>query len=76
MNTRLGLNRRQFLQTVAVAAAGLSSTVAPAAESAPHPPSKPRIGCLSWCFHDLSPAVDPDIKDTCREYRRIMRKYV
>lgn len=23
-------------------------------------PGKPKVGCLSWCFHDLSPAADPE----------------
>ena len=60
MKTRLDLNRRQFLQTAAVAASGLSLATAPAAESASRSPGKPKIGCLSWCFHDLSPAADPE----------------
>jgi sugar phosphate isomerase/epimerase len=59
MKTRLDLNRRQFLQTAAIAASGLSLS-AVAAESPSPSPGKPRVGCLSWCFHDLSPAADPE----------------
>jgi sugar phosphate isomerase/epimerase len=60
MNTRFDQNRRQFLQSLTVAAAGLPLAAAPAAEPASRSPGKPKIGCLSWCFHDLSPAVDPE----------------
>ena len=56
--TRLDLNRRQFLQNTAIAVSGLSLSA-----KATEPPSllqgKPRVGCLSWCFHSLSPAADP-----------------
>jgi sugar phosphate isomerase/epimerase len=24
------------------------------------PKGRPKVGCLSWCFHDFSPAVDPE----------------
>lgn len=53
------MNRRQFLQTSALATASLP--FAASAEDASSPASaKPQVGCLSWCFHDLSPAVDPE----------------
>lgn len=60
MRTQLDLNRRQFLQTAAATAVGLPLATASAAESARRPQGKPKIGCLSWCFHDLSPAVNPE----------------
>jgi len=60
MNTRFDPSRRQFLQTAAVAAAGLPLATASTAEVRHHSPGKPKIGCLSWCFHNLSPAVDPE----------------
>jgi sugar phosphate isomerase/epimerase len=59
MRTRLDLNRRQFLQTAAIAASGLALPTG-AAEPPPHSQGMTRIGCLSWCFHDLSPAADPE----------------
>ena len=52
-------NRRQFLQTAAIAASGLSLS-ANATEPQSLPQGKPRVGCLSWCFHSLSPAADPE----------------
>ena len=67
MTTRHNLNRRQFLGTAAVAASGLSLS-ANATERPSRPQGKPplvagggrpRVGCLSWCFHSLSPAADP-----------------
>jgi sugar phosphate isomerase/epimerase len=59
MKTRLNLNRRQLLQTAAIAASGLSLS-AEATEPPSRPQGKPRVGCLSWCFHSLSPAADPE----------------
>jgi sugar phosphate isomerase/epimerase len=53
------LNRRQLLQTAAIAASGLSLPTM-AAGASPRPQGKPRIGCLSWCFHNLSPGADPE----------------
>jgi sugar phosphate isomerase/epimerase len=53
------MNRRQFLQTAALATAALPQTTR-AAEPPSRSPGKPQIGCLSWCFHDLSPAADPE----------------
>jgi sugar phosphate isomerase/epimerase len=52
-------NRRQFLQAALAAAAvplgaGAAEALAPAAKG------KIKIGCLSWCFHDLGPAADPE----------------
>jgi len=54
--------RRRFLHTAALAAASmpLAGPSASAAESPPPAQGKIRVGCLSWCFHDLSPAVDPE----------------
>ncbi len=50
------LNRRQFVQTAALAAAGASL----AAADEPARKGKPKIGCLSWCFHDFSPGANPE----------------
>jgi sugar phosphate isomerase/epimerase len=64
MNTRLDLNRRQFLHTAAVTASGLSLPAAAAAQPSSRPQNanrgKPKVGCLSWCFHSLSPGADPE----------------
>jgi sugar phosphate isomerase/epimerase len=63
MNTRLDLNRRQFLRTAAVTASGLSLSAAsaqPSARPQNENASKPKVGCLSWCFHSLSPGADPE----------------
>ena len=59
MNTRPELNRRQFLQSTALAAAALPLTTVGAESPAPAR-GKPKVGCLSWCFHDLSPGADPE----------------
>jgi len=59
METPLNLNRRHFLQTAALTASGLSLP-ATAAERPPRTPGKPKVGCLSWCFHSLAPTADPE----------------
>ena len=67
MKTQSDLGRRQFLQAAAMAASTLPLT-APAAQSQSHAPGKPairvagklKVGCLSWCFHNLTPAADPE----------------
>ncbi len=59
MNTRSHLNRRQFLQATALSAAALSLR-ATADDAAPAGGSNIKVGCLSWCFHDFSPGVDPE----------------
>ncbi len=50
------MTRRAFLQAATAAAA------APAAAAAQTDGKKarPKIGCLSWCFHDFSPGADPE----------------
>ena len=53
------MNRRQFIQTSALTAAVLPFA-AGAAESRNPAKGRIRVGCLSWCFHSLSPAVDPE----------------
>jgi sugar phosphate isomerase/epimerase len=69
MKTRFGLNRRQFLHTAAVGAAGV--TLAGVTES-PSAGGKTasgggkaasaqiKVGCLSWCFHSLTAGADPE----------------
>ena len=59
MNARLDLNRRQFLQTSALAASALPF-IAGAAEPASGSAGSIKVGCLSWCFHSLGPAADPE----------------
>ena len=53
------MNRRQFLQTAALAASGLSLP-AVAAQPAARGQGKIKVGCLSWCFHPLSAGADPE----------------
>jgi sugar phosphate isomerase/epimerase len=53
------MNRRQFLQTAALAASA-SSLPATSAQSASRPQGKPKVGCLSWCFHSLTAGADPE----------------
>jgi len=67
MRTPVELNRRQLLQTAAVAASGLSlpATAAEPSSRAQGKPAgrvagKPKVGCLSWCFHSLTPGADPE----------------
>src|SRR5438477_13219796 len=59
MNTQSNLNRRQFLQATALATAALPLAMQ-AAEPLSPKPGKVKVGCLSWCFHDFSPGVDPE----------------
>ena len=59
MKTQSDLTRRQFLHATALAASALP-LVALAAEAPAGARGKPKVGCLSWCFHDLSPAADPE----------------
>jgi len=60
MKTQPDLNRRQFLQTAALATSTLPLTTTPAAQPPSPAQGKPKVGCLSWCFHNLSPAADPE----------------
>jgi sugar phosphate isomerase/epimerase len=53
------MNRRQFLRTAALAVSALPLTSA-AAQPQSHAQGKPKVGCLSWCFHDLTPGADPE----------------
>ena len=59
MNTKRGFNRRRFLESTLLATAALPF-IATAAGSVAGAKGKPKVGCLSWCFHDLSPAADPE----------------
>jgi len=56
--------RREFLTGTVAAAAGLAAGAIPhlsrAAEEPPAKPARPRIGCLSWNFHPLSPGANPE----------------
>ena len=53
------MNRRQFLRNVALATSALPLTTA-TSQAQLQEAGKPRIGCLSWCFHSLRPAADPE----------------
>jgi sugar phosphate isomerase/epimerase len=55
---REGLSRRELIKTAA-AVAGVA-TMAGAGESVePAGKGQMKVGCLSWCFHDFSPGVNP-----------------
>jgi sugar phosphate isomerase/epimerase len=58
MSQSLPFNRRQFLALTASAALPLlTGTAQPApGESG----KKIKVGCLSWCFHNLGPSADPE----------------
>jgi sugar phosphate isomerase/epimerase len=69
MKTLFGLNRRQFLYTAAVGAAGISlagvtesrstgGKTAPGSGEATS--AQIKVGCLSWCFHSLTAGADPE----------------
>lgn len=59
MNPQPDLNRRHFLRATALATAALPWMTA-AAPGPASTPGRPKVGCLSWCFYDLSPAADPE----------------
>jgi sugar phosphate isomerase/epimerase len=59
MKTRLNLNRRQFIQTAALAASG-PSLPATAGQPTSRGQGKVKVGCLSWCFHSLTAGADPE----------------
>jgi sugar phosphate isomerase/epimerase len=59
MKTDSHQTRRHFLHTAALAASALPLGVA-AAEAPSGPRGGTKVGCLSWCFHDLSPGADPE----------------
>ncbi len=58
MNT-LRLSRRSFLQATAFSTAGMCLASA-LSEAQAAGKGKIKVGCLSWCFHDFSPGVDPE----------------
>jgi len=59
MNTQSQITRREFLQTATFAATALP--LGQANVNKLHTkPTKPKVGCLSWCFHDLTPGADPE----------------
>jgi sugar phosphate isomerase/epimerase len=60
MKPRFALNRRQFLQGATAAALSLPVATAPAVAASSRSPGVPKVGCLSWCFHNLTPAADPE----------------
>src|ERR1051326_7171831 len=53
------MSRRQFLHTSALAAAAIPLAAA-SADSPAAAKANIKVGCLSWCFHDFSPGVDPE----------------
>jgi len=66
-STDKSVSRRDFVMAAAGAAGVFASrgaipAIAPAPgpeEGKPRPPGRPRISCVSWCFHDLQAGVDP-----------------
>lgn len=59
MNTPSTFNRRQFLGVTAAAMAA-APFLSGAAESNSSRPGKIQLGCVSWNFHSLGPAADPE----------------
>lgn len=59
MNARPEINRRHFLRTTALAASALPF-LSESAEPTPATAGTIKVGCLSWCFHSLGPAADPE----------------
>jgi sugar phosphate isomerase/epimerase len=59
MNTPLDLDRRHFLQTTLLAASAVPFMAA-GAEPSGGAKGAPKVGCLSWCFHDFGPGADPE----------------
>ena len=60
MNASSDWNRREFLQAMTPAALAAPWLAAEAAAGGGAAAGKPKVGCLSWFFHDLSPGVDPE----------------
>src|SRR5262245_2333497 len=59
VNMKPLINRREFLQTTALATAGLP-VVGRSVDLPSSAKGKLKVGCLSWCFHDFSPGVDSE----------------
>ncbi len=59
MNNQSHLTRREFLHTAAMAAAA-SPLLSNAAEALAGTKGKPKVGCLSWCFHNFGSGADPE----------------
>lgn len=53
------LSRRDFVRTSALAIPGLCMPLTRLEAAAPSK-AEIKVGCLSWCFHDFSPGVDPE----------------
>lgn len=53
-------SRRQFIRAAALTTALLPLAELTAAAPASGARGKPKVGCLSWCFHDLSPGANPE----------------
>lgn len=51
--------RREFLEAAALSAA-VPALALTAAAAEPPPKGKPKIGCLSWCFHGFQPGANPE----------------
>jgi sugar phosphate isomerase/epimerase len=61
MNAQPALNRREFLASTVLAATAAALPLTLSAADTPAPaPGRPKVGCLSWCFHSLGPAADPE----------------
>lgn len=59
MKLSSSLNRRQFLEITAAAVAA-TPFLTPAADPTAARPGKIQLGCVSWNFHSLGPAADPE----------------
>jgi sugar phosphate isomerase/epimerase len=55
---RDGLSRRELIKTAA-AVAGTAAVAGASENDAPAGKGRMKVGCLSWCFHDFSPGVNP-----------------
>src|SRR5512133_971889 len=59
MNHSLPMNRRKFIELTAAAAA-TAPLLSLAADSTSSAPAKIQLGSVSWNFHSLAPAADPE----------------
>jgi len=60
LNSKDPLARRDFLKTAAGVAAGAASPLAASAAEEGARKGKPKIGCVSWCFHSFDDPSGPE----------------